>query len=71
MDSEKETKYAQDLEKMIDDRGLSKLLGDIAQICCEKSDHIAVNWQDYDLAELWGENGTKIQECSESVSEPS
>lgn len=42
-----------DLEMIVDSRGLPKLLDAIADICRAKSEHIATNWQDKALADLW------------------
>jgi hypothetical protein len=42
-----------DLEMMIDKIGLSKVLFMLAEICHDKADHVATNWQDQRLAKAW------------------
>ncbi len=44
---------AEDLERMIDRQGLAAVCDMLAQICHEKADHIASNWQDRALAREW------------------
>lgn len=49
-----------ELEEMIDGTSVGQLLEAIADICHEKAEHVATNWQDYDLEKLWTRCGTKI-----------
>lgn len=42
-----------DLEALIDKRGLENVLVAISEICGAKAEHIAINWQDADLARRW------------------
>ena len=41
------------LEALIDRHGLPAVLNAIAQICSDKAEHIAVNWQDATTAKVW------------------
>ena len=49
------------LERMIDSYGLETVLRDIARICSEKAEHVAVNWQDTTLAKAWEYNSMLIE----------
>ena len=44
---------AQDLEGLIDRRGIQMVLQQISEICSAKAEHIAHNWQDTILAKRW------------------
>jgi len=44
---------ADTLESLIDAKGIQTVLETIGQICSEKADHIATNWQDTGLAKEW------------------
>lgn len=41
------------LELLIDKLGVPRLLAAIADVCAAKSAHVAVNWQDKQLAMQW------------------
>jgi hypothetical protein len=41
------------IESYIDAAGIDAVLMAIAEICDDKADHIAVNWQDVPLAKRW------------------
>jgi len=41
------------LEGMIDRCGLSSVLMALSEVCGAKSEHIATNWQDKDMAKDW------------------
>lgn len=41
------------LEALVDACGLDLILGSLANICAEKSDHVLTNWQDRKLADAW------------------
>jgi hypothetical protein len=41
------------LEALIDGCGLSSVLMALSEICGEKSEHVATNWQDKTLARDW------------------
>jgi hypothetical protein len=42
-----------ELEKLVDTCGLSSVLMALSEICGAKSEHIATNWQDKQLAKDW------------------
>ena len=42
-----------DLEALIDSRGIDQVLMAISEICGDKAEHIATNWQDAVLAKRW------------------
>jgi hypothetical protein len=46
-----------DLEQMIDARGLYGVLEDIAAICYAKAEHLETNWQDANAAKVWQKCG--------------
>lgn len=41
------------LETMIDAYGLDEVLVAISQVCGEKAEYVAINWQDVNLAKRW------------------
>ena len=55
----------EDLENLIDERGLGTILDAIAEICREKSEHALTNWQDETLAKEWDKTADKIQTASD------
>uniref|UniRef100_A0A6H1ZR93 Uncharacterized protein n=1 Tax=viral metagenome TaxID=1070528 RepID=A0A6H1ZR93_9ZZZZ len=55
------------LEQYIDKHGATELLHVVAEIAYDKSEHILSNWQDEDLAWLWREWGSKVQELGEQA----
>jgi hypothetical protein len=42
-----------ELERLIDQRGIADVLMALSEICGAKAEHIAVNWQDAHLAKRW------------------
>ena len=52
-DSKLSTTELVKLEALIDHYGIAQLLIAISEICGEKAEHIAVNWQDTKLAKRW------------------
>lgn len=53
-----------ELERMLDSVGPARLIDAIAEICHEKSDHVASNWQDMNLAKAWRRDGVKLDKLS-------
>jgi hypothetical protein len=50
-----------DLERMIDAAGLSDVLYALAEVCGEKSVHLAENWQDVTSAKAWDKHASAIE----------
>jgi hypothetical protein len=48
------------LEAFIDGYGLARVLECLTNICHAKATHIAVNWQDAPLAQIWIKAGMRI-----------
>jgi hypothetical protein len=46
-------KIIENLESMVDSEGLSGIIGDLAEICYLKAEHISSNWQDEVSAKTW------------------
>lgn len=56
-----------ELEAMIDRHGLECVLSAIREICYDKANHIAVEWQDVDLAKWWIAKGIKVNNAAQWV----
>jgi hypothetical protein len=41
------------LEALIDKHGLETVLEFLRDICCDKAEHVATEWQDASLAKIW------------------
>lgn len=41
------------LEALVDKHGLLHVLTALENICNDKAEHLAVNWQDVDTAKVW------------------
>ena len=52
------------LEAIIDDLSLNVLLAKLANICLDKAEHVATNWQDKPLAERWEKRGKTLSALS-------
>lgn len=48
------------LEQIVDRNGIADVLHMLAEICGEKSAHVAVNWQDMGLSRAWERNGERL-----------
>lgn len=55
------------LESIIDRSSLNYVLGTLAQICFEKSEHITGNWQDDLLAEFWQVAGDELDKLADHL----
>jgi hypothetical protein len=55
------------IERLIDKVGICIFLQTIAYICDQKSEHIAVNWQDASLAKRWDKVADKINIAAENA----
>ncbi len=52
------------LEMLIDAKGISGVLDMISDICYEKRDHVLTNWQDKRLACDWGKAAARVNLCA-------
>ena len=50
----------EELEALVDRVGLRRTVEMLAEICRDKSEHIAVNWQDKRLADRWAAVSRKL-----------
>jgi|SoimicMinimDraft_4_1059732.scaffolds.fasta_scaffold00004_19 hypothetical protein len=48
------------LEAIVDSMGLELTVHALGQICADKAEHIAVNWQDTNTAKPWAKAGALI-----------
>lgn len=55
----------EELETVIDEKGLGTLLDAIAEICREKAEFVLTNWQDKSLAKEWERSASKVQTASD------
>ena len=53
------------LESMIDAHGLDVVLGEMADICYEKSLHVQSTWRDKVLQQAWKKLGDRLTRISE------
>lgn len=59
--------YSEQLERIIDAITLPQVLDLISNICYEKAQHLAENWQDNRSAKLWEKNGNLISKTSPKI----
>lgn len=52
-------------EAYIDGWNLANAIGELAEICSAKADHVRTNWQDDELARLW-ERAASILQTAEA-----
>jgi hypothetical protein len=52
------------IEKLIDKLGISIFLQNVSYICGQKSDRIAENWQDANLAKQWLKVSSKLDDAA-------
>jgi hypothetical protein len=55
------------IEALIDRYGMSKFLFAVSEICYEKAQHVAVNWQCTTLAKEWCKDGNAIEKIASRV----
>jgi len=53
-------RFEEEIESIIDHKGIAAMLNAMANICHEKAQHIRENWQDDETAKVWDKNGSKI-----------
>jgi hypothetical protein len=58
---------SEQLERMIDSQGLGSVLEMIREICYEKANHIAVEWQDMPLAKRWIAYAIRINNVVQAI----
>ena len=56
-----------ELETLVDMYDVRLVLEALAQVCDEKCDHIAKNWQDYTTAKVWGETARLIEKLADRI----
>jgi hypothetical protein len=61
------TEQVATLEGLVDNASLSEVLVALSDICRDKADHIAVNWQDNVLAKAWRGAAEGVLSCSGRV----
>jgi hypothetical protein len=49
-----------ELEKLVDTYGIREVMYTLANVCTEKADHLATNWQDNTAAKVWDNRADKI-----------
>jgi len=59
----------EDMENLVDSRGISESLELLAQICYVKAEHVETNWQDKQTARVWVKVGKKIKRLASKISE--
>lgn len=52
--------HAEQLEQLMDNYGLPRLLAEMADIAYGKAEHVQSNWQDKTLAAQWTRCGAKL-----------
>jgi hypothetical protein len=55
-----ESVFKNQLEQLIDSKGLGHILNQLVDICNEKADHCLENWQDKELYRQWSKTATKL-----------
>lgn len=55
------------LESMIDTSDLSTVLRALALVCIEKSEHLAINWQDKAASKRWDRAHAALMRFSETA----
>jgi hypothetical protein len=58
--------YIEELEHMIDQQSLKKVLEALSFICYEKASHLEENWQDSPAGGRWTRAGGKISSLAAS-----
>lgn len=58
------SEHVTDLEKLVDEHGLSNVLEVLAGICSDKAQHIFANYQDDILSDNWSMSGLAISRAS-------
>jgi len=59
----------ENMESMVDIRGIGATLELLAQVCYIKAEHVETNWQDKQAARVWIKIGKKIERLASKVSE--
>lgn len=56
-----------ELESLIDRCNLVAIVGTLAELCHEKAEHVATNWQDATLAATWRRNARSLERAANSL----
>lgn len=62
-----ETSLLWQLEELVDANGLATVLSTLADICFEKSDHLATEWQDRNGARMWRNRSAYVRRMGELI----
>jgi hypothetical protein len=54
------------LECMVDKYSMASILSALSNICCDKVEHIATNWQDASLAKVWAKRANVIEKVNQN-----
>ena len=57
----------EELEKLIDATSLLDVVIGLELVCSEKAEHIRVNWQDKQSANVWDKASTTLRKLARSV----
>ena len=59
-----------ELEAILDKRGIEGTVSDLAEICYLKEAHVQENWQDRALASRWRKLGSRLERLATSLDDP-
>jgi hypothetical protein len=57
-----EKQFLENLESVIDSKGMNYLLACLQQISEEKAQHVSENWQDMSLSSAWLKTANKLEQ---------
>jgi len=52
---------AEQIESLVDQYSVKELLEALADVCCEKAEHLEANWQDGESAKPWRRTATRVE----------
>ena len=64
---EDKTNITEELKKLIDATSLLDVVIGLELVCSEKAEHIRVNWQDKQSANVWDKASTMLRKLARSV----
>ena len=63
----KQNAMEESLERMIDQNGLQAVLVALANVCGDKAEHLASNWQDTTSAKVWEKRGKRLEDVATTI----